>query len=246
MIYNMVGGGGSLNFAVKPYSSYAAMIADTPKNNTIGVVTSAMNDYVLSSKEPATADGLVWIEVGAFHKIGNASIQIVKGKPVYVEIIRSQIYSGGIWSFIESAIYQNGAWTRLKYMIYSDGVEYMPFNLSDGVTKRSSDLYGNRDGQYGFYTNMIDVTNINFIKMRVMATTSVGSGNGWYLGLSHSTQFRSLGLDYDFYTREAIVLNTDKTVVYDCRERGGEYYLKGSQYGYNGKQNGYIFSIWAE
>lgn len=251
MIFNMVGGGsngggGSLNFDVKPYSSYSSMMSDTPKNNTIGVVTSAMNDYVLSSKEPTTSEGLVWIEVGSFHRIGNASIQIVENQPVYVEVIRSQIYSGGVWSFIESAIYQNGAWTRLKYMIYDGGIEYIPFNLSSGVTKRSSDLYGNANGQYGFYTNMIDVTNINYLKMRCRATTSSGSGNGWYLGLSHSTQFRITAYDYDFYIKESIGLNTDKTVVFDCRERGGEYYLKGSQYGYNATQVGYIFSIWAE
>lgn len=252
MIFNMVGGanggGGEagLNFTVKPYPNYSAMIADTPKNNTIGVVTESMTEYVLSSKEPATSDGLVWIEAGAFHRIGNASLQIVKDKPVFVELIRTQIYSGGIWSFIESAIYQNGAWTRLKYIIYDGGIEYIPLNLSSGVTKRSSDLYGNNNGQYGFYTDMIDVTNINYLKMRCRATTSSGSGNGWYLGLSHSTQFRITAYDYDFYIKESIGLNTDKTVVFDCRERGGEYYLKGSQYGYNASQIGYIFSIWAE
>ena len=69
-LYGFGGGGGAaLNFDVKAYDTEEALLAATPKENTIGIITTTpITSWIFSATEPKIPtdgdDGLVWFHIG--------------------------------------------------------------------------------------------------------------------------------------------------------------------------------------
>lgn len=113
------GGGAGLNFDVKAYSSNEAMLADKPRENTIGIVTGNISKYFFSYSEPENmADGDVWIYTGissgvAFNALKKNTIEVC---PMYAK----QMVSGSLTDVVAMS-YQGGVWVEWTRYLYNSG-----------------------------------------------------------------------------------------------------------------------------
>lgn len=108
-LYGFVGGGAALNFAVRAYATEEALLADTPKENTIGVITETeIASYIFSSTEPTEiAEGMLWIVTGT---ISEVEFNALKKNGIQIYPLGAKLYSSGDWANAKYYIYQNGAW----------------------------------------------------------------------------------------------------------------------------------------
>ena len=112
------GGGVDLNFDIKAYGSEEEMLADSPAENTIGIITTTdIAGYRFSSTEPAGMDdGEVWIctdisSPGSFDVINGITLC-----PIYA----MQMISGTLVN-VEAKIYQNNGWVEWIDLLYREG-----------------------------------------------------------------------------------------------------------------------------
>lgn len=116
------GGGTSLNFKVKAYASEEALLATTPNENTIGIITSTtITSWIFSAKEPAEPEeGMVWILTGT---TGDIAFNSLKKNAIQIYVSSVMQYVSGTWTEMEAAIYQNEAWKELaaELIIYNRG-----------------------------------------------------------------------------------------------------------------------------
>ena len=112
MIFNMTGGGASLNFQVKTYPSETELKADKPKENTIGVITTTtMTSWVFSATEPKEPEvGMVWISVG---DASGFEFNALKGKTLQVYPLSAKQYYSNKWNDVTPWIYQGSEWKLL-------------------------------------------------------------------------------------------------------------------------------------
>lgn len=116
------GGGVSLNFDVKAYATEELLKAATPRENTIGVVTSTdISSWVFSATEPSEpSDGMVWISVATSSPVAFNSI---KAKTLMVYPVSSKQYEGDKWVYKTSFNYQNSEWVEWFIYLYNAGNE---------------------------------------------------------------------------------------------------------------------------
>lgn len=111
MIINMTGGGGgtSLNFDVKAYATEELLLAATPKENTIGIITTtAINGWVFSATEPTEpVEGMVWITVGTSSTV---EFNTLKKNAIQVYPLSAKQYVDGAWVDVPAYSYQGGEW----------------------------------------------------------------------------------------------------------------------------------------
>lgn len=125
-VLNFKSGGAGLNFALKPYATEAALLADTPKENTVGVVTeTAISDYTFSSAQPtaksdgsALSGGEIWVKENT--KIGYAVNTSRRGV--------ANLYPSGVYQYTDGVfaqkvayLRQGSAWKRFSDMFIEDG-----------------------------------------------------------------------------------------------------------------------------
>lgn len=110
------GGGASLNFFVKAYETTEDMLAETPKNNTIGVVTSVdIASWIFSSVEPeASVNGAVWFKTGIDSLVAFNALK-KNGVNVYPRAAYQSI--DGVWVRLEAMSFQDGQW--VKWITYT-------------------------------------------------------------------------------------------------------------------------------
>lgn len=124
MIFNMTGGGASLNFQVKTYPSETELKADKPKENTNGVITTTtMTSWVFSAKEPTEPEvGMVWIALGDSSAV---EFNALKNNTLQVYPISAKQYEGGKWVGKTAFSYQDGEWTDWwNGQLYDSGNEW--------------------------------------------------------------------------------------------------------------------------
>lgn len=122
---NIGGGSGGLNFKVVSYVSEEDLMAATPKENTIGVITTtAISGWTFSADEPERlADGMVWFFVGTSSQV---AFSATKKNPIMVYPISAKQYVSGTWVDVTCKSYQNGAWEDWwNGEIYDSGVFYI-------------------------------------------------------------------------------------------------------------------------
>lgn len=112
---NLGGGSGGLNFKIVSYATESELLADTPKENTIGVITSIpITGYHFGTEEPSpAAAGMVWIASGTS---GNATLNALKKNGIQVNLISAKQYVDGAWSPKAASIFQNGEWIQFSYV----------------------------------------------------------------------------------------------------------------------------------
>lgn len=133
---NAVGGGTSLNFDVKRYPTEAELLADTPKENTIGIITTnKITGWMFAAAYPAEpVEGMVYITTGTE---GNISFNALKKNAIQVYPLRTQQYVGSAWVNVTAMSYQDGKWSEWKTYLYNKGETAYNFTVK-GMKSESS------------------------------------------------------------------------------------------------------------
>jgi hypothetical protein len=112
-----LGGGASLNFNVKGYATEELLMAATPKENTIGIITTTpITSWIFSATEPAEpVEGMAWIATGTSSTVEFGAL---KKNGIRVYPISAKQYVNGKWGAVNAYIYQGGVWSQFAYMRY--------------------------------------------------------------------------------------------------------------------------------
>ena len=123
------GGGTPLNFKIVAYATEEELLAATPKENTIGVITSVpITGYKFSATEPEDmVEGEVWICVGSDSTV---AFDVVEGVKTYP--LSTKQYISGAWINKVAMSYQNGEWKPWLLHIFKDGVQHIKFIATNG------------------------------------------------------------------------------------------------------------------
>lgn len=118
MIFNVSGGGGAaLNFRVLAYATEEELLAATPNENAIGIITDTpIKSWLFSATEPSPAEpGMVWISTG---NSSAAAFNALKKNGIQVYPLLAKQYVGGAWVDKTAKIYQGGEWEQLLTELY--------------------------------------------------------------------------------------------------------------------------------
>lgn len=136
------GGGASLNFAVKAYSSEAELLAAVPKENTIGIITTTpITSWFFDAEEPETvADGMVWFPTGTSSTL---AFNALKKNGIQVYPISAKQYVGGAWVDKTAMSYRGGEWVDWITYLYRKGYGLESNFVSEGsVTISDTSITG--------------------------------------------------------------------------------------------------------
>lgn len=181
-------GGASLNFKIIPYATEEALLAATPAENTIGVITEhKITSWIFAPSEPtAPAEGMLWIAVGTGSAVG---FNALKKNGIYLYLASCKQYVGGEWVNIGAYIYQGGAWVQFSAEwsgeLFADGDEFIDitggWTVSDGgvyfTNKKTIEngllVFEAQEGGSGAYAymytkNPIDLTGIANISANIV------------------------------------------------------------------------------
>lgn len=102
-------GGASLSFKIIPYATEAALLAASPAENIIGVVTtSKITSWIFAADQPSDAsEGLLWIKTGTASPV---AFNALKKNGITVYPLIAMQYVGGVWTDVTAKSYQGGAW----------------------------------------------------------------------------------------------------------------------------------------
>ena len=137
---NLGGGSGGLNFKIVSYATKSELLADTPKENTIGVITSIpITGYHFGTEEPSpAAAGMVWITTGTSSAI---EFNALKKNAIQVYPLSANQYVSGAWVDVTALSYQGAEWVDWIITLYENGVEKVPFEAyTSNVTEDRSYL----------------------------------------------------------------------------------------------------------
>lgn len=120
MIFNMISGGAALNFDVKAYASEEALLAATPAENTIGVVTTTdITSWEFTSEEPsAPEEGMVWFSTGFSSSI---EFNALKKNGIQVYPLFAKQYISGTFVDVTAMSYQGGEWHEWAVYLFNYG-----------------------------------------------------------------------------------------------------------------------------
>ena len=169
------GAGTSLNFDIKAYETEADVLAATPKENTIGVVTSTpISSWTLSAIQPESIeDGMLWIKLGSSSDVEFNALK--KNAIVICPLSASQYINGG-WVDVEAMSYKSGSWINwLTYILNKDNL-YNGWTktggltaavTSDGVLITVNDSYGTY-----YYNDKFDVSKFSSLNVEFSDNTT--------------------------------------------------------------------------
>ena len=142
---NGSGGGNNLNFSVKVYTTEEALLADAPKENTIGVVTdTAVPKWGFYAAAPgAPAEGEIFFTV-ATESAG--SFNALKKNALTVYPALCQQYISATWARKTAYIYKDGVWVQFSSdwggTLYDSGDEYVDITGGWESYKHTSNVSG--------------------------------------------------------------------------------------------------------
>ena len=105
-------GGAALNFDVKAYATEELLKAATPKENTIGIVTTVpITSWIFSATEPEEKEtGMVWFAAGT---AGTIEFNALKKNAIQVFPLFANQYVDGNCVNVTAMIYKGGEWEEL-------------------------------------------------------------------------------------------------------------------------------------
>lgn len=195
MIFNMTGGGTSLNFEVVAYATENELNADTPRENTIGVVTTEpITGWYFSTTQPENMQpGEVWI---ATEKSSNAEFNALKKNNLTIYPVSAWQMSSGNLVSVPCKCFQDGNWDELwdgtlfdkgnRYETFTGGWEsksgvYMATTSKVAPTIGDTLLVagtGSSNCSTVTTKNKIDLTGFRAIKFNVVNVKLVSSSGG--------------------------------------------------------------------
>ncbi len=241
--YKHGAGGGSigLNFEVVAYATEEELMAATPKENTIGVITGdEITAWEFSATEPtAPLEGMVWILTRAY---STAAFSATKKKPIMVYPNSAKQYVGGAWVNKKAKTFQGDKWVDWAAYLYNTGDTCdvltggwiaQAWNFAGGAANTTNPptlnlnadhLYAKGAGGGGVVrtANKIDLTNYSVLKFDGI----LYSGDPRYSKVC-------VWQDVAGYWEETAVIRvgnpttngTDELLVADVSALTGEYYI---------------------
>lgn len=188
---NIGGGSGGLNFKVVAYATEEALLAEAPKENTIGVITETpMTGWVVDVNEPtAPVNGVVWISTGTPSTV---EFNALKKNGIQVHPIYAKQYVSGAWVDKTAKSYQGGEWVDWwNGELYSPGNEWENITggwvlLGDGTLHKTDEYMKLTPKVAGAYTawaktvNTVDLSKYNTLEFDVYGE---GTYTDIYLGV---------------------------------------------------------------
>lgn len=116
-LHGQNGGGSDLNFATKAYSTEAELLASTPKENTLGVVTNVPpSAWGFYNAAPGweDAEGVVYFVVPLFTSVEAASFNATKKYRLWLAPTGCYQRISGAWKSITAYIYKDGSWLQFS------------------------------------------------------------------------------------------------------------------------------------
>lgn len=119
--------GVEFNFDVKAYATEAELLADTPKENTIGIITTTPIDrwaFVGTSvvDDAWGSEGDLYIYSGTDNSATSA-FNALKKNEIILSPMSAKQKVGGTYVGVPAMIYKGGAWAELKALTIIDGTE---------------------------------------------------------------------------------------------------------------------------
>ena len=104
-------GGASLNFKIIGYATEEALLAATPSEGTIGVITeNEITAWLISPVQPASLlDGAVWISTGTSSAVAFNALKSAK-QAIHIYPISAKQYISDAWVDLTAKSYQGGEW----------------------------------------------------------------------------------------------------------------------------------------
>lgn len=139
---NLGGGSEGLNFKIVSYATESELLADTPKENTIGVITSIpITGYHFGTEEPSpAAEGMVWITTGTSSSVG---FNALKKNAIQVYPLSANQYVSGAWVSVEAKAYQNGEWIDFILTLFpNENTTWVGSTSGEGKTEIESGTLG--------------------------------------------------------------------------------------------------------
>ena len=113
------------NFEIVKYETEEELLADTPVENTIGIVTDTkIASWIFSATEPESPmEGMVWIQVD--QRISTVDFNVLKKNGIQVYPFLAKQYIGSAWAEKTAKSYQNGEWVIWwKGELFANGNQY--------------------------------------------------------------------------------------------------------------------------
>lgn len=190
---NAGSGGASLNFKIAVYASEAALLAATPPENTIGIVTAyKVTSWIFGAEEPSSvSEGLVWFRTGT---ASAAAFNALKKNGIMVYPISAMQSVGGVWTELVVKSYQ-GAWVDWwNGELYDSGNEFESItggwvesdgNTAGAVVERDAAFLKLTTGKHGTNTSIETKNLIDMAEYSTLVLTgdfnSSNSSCGWGL-----------------------------------------------------------------
>lgn len=187
------GGGASLSFKILTYTTETALLAASPAENTIGVVTTdTITSWIFAAEQPAEgSEGMLWIRTGT---ASAAAFNALKKNGITLYPISAMQYVGGVLVDVVAKSYIGGTWVDWwNGELYSSGNEYTAVtggwvdysgNTAGAVVEKESSFLKLTTGKHGTNTrietaNLIDMTEYSTLTLSgeiKSATTYCGWG----------------------------------------------------------------------
>ena len=113
-------GGTSLNFKIIPYTTEEALLAATPAENTIGIITDTkITSWIFAVSEPSEpAEGMLWIKTGDSSPV---AFNALKKNGIMICPISAMQYVSGAWVSVTAKSYVGGSWVNWITYLYNNG-----------------------------------------------------------------------------------------------------------------------------
>ena len=246
---NIGGGSAGLNFKIAYYANAESLLADAPKENTIGVVTeTAVPKWGFYAAMPETpAEGELCFQIGTE---SSYAFNALKKNALTVYPVACKQYISGAWVNTIAHIYKSGAWVQFSsldlYIFKSGYGELIPLTKTkqqnSAVTSTNDSIVCQYWGE-GYHrieiktSTRVDVSNFSELNVEANITGVKGSSDTD----AHIGRF---GL-YDVSNYASVMYFTAdkalKTYKLDISEITGEYFIEISD-----SVNGTIYNIWLE
>lgn len=138
------GGSNPLNFKIVPYATEEELLAASPKENTVGIVTTdTITSWIFSATEPTEPmEGMVWITTGISSSV---EFNALKKNGIQVYPTSAKQHISGAWVDKNAKSYQGGKWADWMYVILGDGGTVIgDFNTIQSGYGGSASLSGDR------------------------------------------------------------------------------------------------------
>ena len=227
-IFNVTGtfkGGMAANFEIVTYSSESALMAASPSNNTIGVVTTTpISSWVFSTSTPSSpSSNMLWIETG---KQGTVELNLVTTNGIIVYPLNAKQYINGAWVKVPAYNRQSGQWVSwIHDLIYYNNGQT---DLTNSLTYKSVTVNANGYLNFSLGTNGNAYANTPIINLSGMQLVELD-----YSNLSGSNTFAG-GMSIRILATDGTTViknttrstSTAKTLTLDISDLDGEYIVQ--------------------